>query len=386
MVQSLAKRAATKGITGDWAGRAAQIVDARIYPALDRQIALIRQLRPTAAKEAGVWRLPDGDALYAAALHQATTTDLSPEQVHQMGLDQVAEISGRIDAILKGEGLTQGTVGERMTRLNDDPAQLYPNTDEGRQALLAHLNAIVKEMYPLLPQAFATLPNAPLEIRRVPVEIQAGAAAGYYNHGAIDGSRPAIYFINLKDTHDRPKFNLPAVTHHEGVPGHHLQISITQESKDIPMLRKIGGFSAYIEGWALYAEGLSDELHTYHTPLERAGYLQSFLFRASRLVVDTGIHSKHWDENKATDYLVASTGIARPRCRAEIERYSATPGQACSYKVGHAVWMRARAKAQAALGAKFDLRRFHEVLRAGAMPLTLLERLIEEQTQAALRA
>jgi uncharacterized protein (DUF885 family) len=197
--------------------------------------------------------------------------------------------------------------------------------------------------------------------------------------------RPAIYFINLKDVGDWPKYSLPALTYHEGVPGHHLQISLAQESKDIPTLRKIGGFSAYSEGWALYAEQLSDELGGYEG-IERAGYLQSFLFRATRLVVDTGLHSKGWSREKATDYMVATTGFARPRVQREVERYCTQIGQACSYKVGHMAWTRARAEAQKALGAKFDLKQFHEVLKDGAMPLAILEQRIKARTAAAKRA
>ena len=240
-------------------------------------------------------------------------------------------------------------------------------------------------MYARLPRDFATLPKAALEIRRVPVEIQDGASNGYYKSAALDGSRPAIYFINLKDVGDWPKYSLPSLTYHEGVPGHHLQISLAQESKDIPTLRKLGGFSAYSEGWALYAEQLSDELGAYQG-IERAGYLQSFLFRAARLVVDTGLHSKRWSREKAIDYMIATTGFARPRVQREVERYCTQMGQACSYKVGHMAWTRARAEAQASLGAKFDLKQFHEVLKDGAMPLTLLQQRIRERTAAQRRA
>lgn len=381
MVQSLVTRAKAASIAGDWQRRAAAIVSGKVYPALDRQIALIKQLRPTTKPGDGAWRLPQGDAIYAAALRQATTTDMPPEQVHQMGLDQVADISAQLDKILQAQGYTKGSVGARLAQLNVAPDQLYPNTDEGRAALIASLNAGVKDMYTRLPRAFATLPGQPLEIRRVPPEIQDGASNGYYNRAALDGSRPAIYFINLKDVGDWPKYSLPALTYHEGVPGHHLQISIAQESKDIPTLRKLGFFSAYSEGWALYAEQLANELDAYNTPLERAGYLQSFLFRAARLVVDTGIHTKRWSREQATDYMVQTTGFARPRSQREVERYCTQMGQACSYKVGHMAWIRAREEAQKTLGPKFDIKQFHEVLKEGAMPLTILEQRIRERTK-----
>ena len=299
-----------------------------------------------------------------------------------MGLAQVAEITAELDKILRGEGMTTGSVGERLTALNHDPKQLYANTPEGRAELIASLNAGVKAMYARLPQAFSHIPTASLEIRAVPVEIQDGASNGYYKRASLDGSRPAIYFINLKDVGDWPKYSLPSLTFHEGVPGHHLQISIAQESADIPTLRKIGFFGAYSEGWALYAEQLANELHAYANPLERAGYLQSFLFRAARLVVDTGIHTQKWSREKATAYLVATTGFAQPRSQREVERYCTQAGQACSYKVGHMAWTRARANAQKILGAKFDLKRFHEVLKDGAMPLTVMEGVVERRAKA----
>ncbi|MES2055324.1 MAG: DUF885 family protein [Pseudomonadota bacterium] len=379
IVQSLAKRAAAKGIAGDWQGQAAKIVESKIYPALYRQIALIERLKSGTKAGDGIWRVPNGEAIYAMALNQATTTMMSPDEVHRIGLAQVAEISAQLDTILRSQGYTSGTVGERLAKLNVAPDQLYANTDAGRAELIAGLNEGVKAMYDRLPQVFATVPTQPLEIRAVPVEIQDGASNGYYNRASLDGTRPAIYFVNLKDVGDWPKYTLPSLTYHEGVPGHHLQISLAQESKDIPTLRKTGFFSAYSEGWALYAEQLADELKAYRSPLERAGYLQSFLFRATRLVVDTGIHAKRWSREQATDYMVATTGFARPRTQREVERYCTQAGQACSYKVGHMAWTRAREKAQAALGDKFDLKQFHEILKEGAMPLSILERRIDQR-------
>ncbi|RYM07675.1 DUF885 domain-containing protein [Sphingobium cupriresistens] len=358
MVQSLVKRAAAKGIVGDWQAQAAAVVEKSIYPALDEQIAAIESLKGETAAGDGVWRTPRGDEIYAAALKSATTTDLSADQIHAMGLEQVADISAQLDAILKGAGYAKGMIGERLAALNAEPSQLYADSAEGRLALLAQLNRDVDAMKAKLPNAFATIPDTALEIRAVPVEIQDGASNGYYNRAALDGSRPAIYFINLKDVGDWPKYGLPALTYHEGVPGHHLQISTAQTASDIPMLRKTAFMSAYSEGWALYAEQLADELGGYATPLDRAGYLQSFLFRAARLVVDTGIHAKKWSREQATDYMVEKTGFARPRCQREVERYCTQPGQATSYKVGHGVWTKARADAQAAQGKAFDLKQF----------------------------
>jgi uncharacterized protein (DUF885 family) len=383
LVTSLADRAKAKNIPGDWAARATRIVESEVYPALDRQVAMLNQLKPATRPGDGATRLPDGEALYAAALAEATTTSMTPDEVHKLGLDQVAEYTGKLDGLLKAAGFTKGSVGERLAALNADPAQLYPDSDAGREALLASLNANVKAMMGRLPKAFATIPNQPLEIRRVPIDIQDGAPNGYYNSASLDGSRPAIYWINLKSTHDWPKYSLPSLTYHEGVPGHHLQISLTQKSKDIPMLRKISFYNSYIEGWALYAEQLSDEIGGYDG-IERAGYLQSFLFRATRLVVDTGLNSKGWSREKAVDYMTATTGFPKPRVQREVERYCASIGQACSYKIGHLAWLRARERAKAILGDKFDIKQFHEVLKDGAMPLTILERRVEARARERL--
>ncbi|MEO8175154.1 MAG: DUF885 family protein [Sphingomicrobium sp.] len=385
MADSVARRALAKGIRGDWRARAAKIIADEVYPALDRQIAAVTALKPGTAAGDGVWRVPDGGEIYAAALAEATTTNYTPEDVHQIGLQQVTEISAELDTILRAAGYISGSVGDRLTALNKSPDQLYPSTDAGRAELIASLNRGVKAMYAKLPQAFATLPKQPLEIRRVPPEIQNGASNGYYRQATLDGSRPAIYFINLKSTADWPKYSLPSLTYHEGVPGHHLQLSIAQLSGELPMLRRIAFYSAYGEGWALYSEQLADELGGYQG-IERTGYLQSFLFRAERLVVDTGLNAKRWSREQAIDHMVKATGFPHPRVQREIERYCASPGQACSYKIGHIAWTKQRAKAQAALGAKFDLRDFHEILHDGAMPLTILERRVDERIKARLAA
>ena len=384
LVQSLARRTAEKKIAGDWAARAAKIVGGSVYPALDRQVAALRALLPTTAPGDGATRLPNGAELHAAALAQATTTTMTPDEVHRLGLAQVAEYSALLDGVLREAGYTQGSAGERLLALGSSAEQVFPNTDAGREQLLASLNTAYRAMQARLPRAFATVPTQPLEIRRVPPEIQDGAPNGYYNPASMDGSRPAIYWINLKNTADRPKFGLNSLTYHEGVPGHHLQISLTQESEDIPMLRKVSFYNAYVEGWALYSEQLADEIGGYQG-IEKAGYLQSFLFRAARLVVDTGLNSKGWSRSQAVDYMVQTTGITRTRLEREVNRYCVSIGQACSYKIGHLAWTRARAEAEKTLGAKFDIRQFHEVLKEGAMPLSILQERIKARTEAALR-
>ncbi|MEW9854560.1 DUF885 domain-containing protein [Novosphingobium sp. M1R2S20] len=380
MVRSLTGKLNAAGLPAAYVPQAERIVAEQVFPALDRQRALLAQLRARAVHDAGVWRLPDGEAYYRAAAEAATTAALSGEEIHRLGLEQVAEISERIDVILKAQGMTQGTVGARLVALNERPDQLFPNTDEGREALLATLNRQIEKMHARLPEQFATLPEAPVEVRRVPPAIQAGAPGGYYQNASLDGSRPGIYYINLRDTFDRPKFGLATLTHHEAVPGHHLQVMTALESDDIPLLRRRTGFSGYTEGWALYAEQLADEMGMYEgDPLGQVGYLQSLLFRATRLVVDSGMHHKRWSREKATDYFIATTGIARGRSQNEIDRYTAWPGQACSYKIGHTVWVRLRDAVRSKQGERFDPRAFHAVLLDGPMPLTVLERVVTER-------
>lgn len=381
LVTSLVKKAKAANLPGDWETRAEKIVQAEVFPALDRQIAAMEALKAKARPDTGAWALPDGEAYYADAVKSSTTTDYTPEQVHQMGLEQVAEITAQIDTILRSQGLTQGSVGARLAALNTDPKQLYPNTDEGRAQILADLNRQIADIYKDLPKAFRTMPKAPVEVRRVPVFIQDGASNGYYQSPALDGSRPGAFYINLKNTADWPRYNLPTLTYHEAAPGHHMQIAIAQESKAIPILRRTGfGNSAFSEGWGLYAEQVADEMGVYaNDPLGRAGYLQSMLFRAARLVVDTGIHAKRWSRAQATQYMVDTIGNTPARSLREVERYFVSPGQANSYKVGHTVWVKVREDARKALGAKFQIADFHDAaLLYGNMPMTVLQRHIAD--------
>ena len=381
LVASIVRKAKAANLSGDWEGRATKIVEGDVFPALDRQIAAMTALRAKAQPNAAAWSLPNGEAYYADAVKTSTTTDYTPEQVHQLGRDQVAEISGRLDVILKKQGLSQGTVGERLVALNNRPDQVFANTDEGRAEILKLLNDHIVEVYKLLPNAFRTLPKAKVEVRRVPVFIQDGAANGYYNSAALDGSRPAAFNINLKETSDWPRYNLWTLAHHETIPGHHLQIALSQESTQMPIIRRTGGgYSAFVEGWALYAEQLAQELGANDfDPLGEAGYLQSLMFRAARLVTDTGIHAKRWTREQATQYMVDTIGNTKSRAQREVERYFAGPGQANSYKVGHTVWVKVRDEAKTKLGPKFDLKTYHDaVLLSGAMPLTVLQRHVSE--------
>lgn len=385
LVRSLVERAAAKGITGEWQRRASELMVSKVHPALDRQMALLDQLKRTTRPGDGAWRLPEGEAIYAMALQQATTTTLSPEEVHRTGLDQVAELTARLDSILREAGYTTGPVGARLASLNAAPEQRFPNTDAGRADLIAGLNAGLAKMTALLPKAFDQVPAEKLEVRRVPPEIQDGAPNGYYFPAAVDGSRPAIYWINLKDTADWPRYQQPSLTYHEGVPGHHLQGGYARLGGDLPPLLQNYFISAYGEGWALYAEQLADELGGY-AGIERAGYLQSFLFRAARLVVDTGINHKRWSREQATRYLVETTGFTPGRSQREVERYCTMIGQACSYKVGHNKWLELRERARAKLGERFTLGWFHAVLKEGSMPLAMLERRVDERIAERLAA
>jgi uncharacterized protein (DUF885 family) len=379
LTTSLAGRAKAAGVAGDWAARAAAIVRDKVYPALARQIAAVEALKATASHDAGVWKLPNGDAFYADALAFQTTVDRSPADTHELGLAQVAELNARIDLLLKAQGLTTGSVGERLTALSKRPDQLWPNTDAGRADLIKSLNEQTEAIRAKMPLAFRTLPPTPVEIVRVPPEIQDGAPNGYATPPTLDGSRPGRFYINLKDTAEWPKFTLPTLTYHEALPGHQWEGAISMMSTDTPMLRRVGlGFAAYGEGWALYAEQLADELGSYDgDPLGKIGFLQSLQFRAVRIVVDTGMHARRWSREKATDYMVEMTGMPRTRVQREIDRYCIWPGQACSYKIGHTEWVRVREAAKARAGATFDIKAFHDVLRNGAMPLVVLDQVVK---------
>ncbi len=376
IVKSLVRRTAEQKIAGDWAGEAARLYQGSVLPALKRQIALLESVRGKAVHDAGCWRLKDGADYYAVSLKNYTTSTLTPDDIHQLGLDLVKSISAEADKLFKSIGMKKGTVGERMKALGQD---IYPNTDAAKDQLIKDLNDKVAFIQKQLPAYFGALPKAPLQIRRVPKAIEAGAPAGYYNSPSLDGKRPGIYWINLRDTKEQPKFYLSTLTAHEGIPGHHLQGSLSNEAT-LPLIRKTVWFSGYGEGWALYAEQLAVEMGIYKTdPRGHLGMLHDALFRAVRLVVDTGMHHKKWSREEAVKYMVDTMGDEESGSITEIERYVVWPGQACSYMIGKITWLRARAKAQKALGKKFDIRQFHDAgLLSGAMPLTVLERVVDE--------
>jgi uncharacterized protein (DUF885 family) len=384
IVASLVRRTAEKKIAGNWAADATKIVSEKFYPALDRQIALFESLKGKAVHDAGVWRLPDGEAYYAASLANQTTTNMSPADVHKLGLDVVAQCTAEIDAIMKANGLTKGSVGQRLRAMYDDQKFRYPNTDEGKEKLISDLNEKLAVVTKRLPDYFATLPKAPVVIKRVPKYIESGAPGGYYQNATLDGKRPGTYYINLRDTAEVPSWTLPTLTYHEGIPGHHFQISIAQET-DLPLIRRIGGYNAYVEGWALYAEELAVEMGLYASdPWGHIGQLHDAMFRGARLVVDSGMHAMRWSREKAVAYYVDTLGDPESGVISEIERYCVWPGQACGYMVGKRTIIALRERAKAALGAKFNLKAFHDVvLKSGALPLDTLGKVVDSYIAAA---
>jgi uncharacterized protein (DUF885 family) len=356
-------------------------VGSRIYPAYARMSAALEALEPAAATQgAGIARLPDGAAYYALELRQNTTTDYTPEQVHALGLSEVARITREMDQLLTAEGLTGGSVGERMADLSRDPRFLLPNDDAGRRQALERYQQILDAVAARMPEYFRTLPGKRLTVERVPASQEKGSSGAYYQQAAMDGSRPGIFFANLRDMSEVPTWSMKTLAYHEGIPGHHLQISTALGLKDLPLIRQQTLYTAYAEGWALYAEQLAAEIGMYQDdPWGNLGRLQAELLRAARLVVDTGIHAQGWTREQAIAYMVATTGKAEAELASEVERYMAMPGQACAYKVGELKILELRAKAQAALGPKFNLKDFHTViLENGGVPLTLLEQLVDE--------
>ncbi len=385
LVTSIAKRAKEKGLPDSYAADAAKIYDAKIGPALDRQIAETKALRATAVHDAGLWRLKDGEAFYAAAMHFSTTTGKSAEEIHRLGLDQAKDLLSRVDALLKAQGYTKGTVGERMTALYKDPKYLYPNTDAGKADAIAYCNQRLDEIRPKLPTAFHRVPNYKFEVRRVPPQTEPGAASAFSQAPSLDGTRPGIVYFNLHDSAEWPKFALSTTVFHEGLPGHQLEGGLALENKSLPLIRKGGFLSGYGEGWALYAEQLADEIGMYDDdPLGRIGYLKFQLFRANRCVVDTGIHHMKWSREQGIQYFVDQEGEAPGFATREVERYCTSAGQACSYKLGHTVWVNARARAKDALGSRYDIKDFHDAgLGCGRVPLDVLDAVIDRYIASA---
>ncbi|WP_298320893.1 DUF885 family protein [uncultured Aquimarina sp.] len=361
--------------------RVEEEIETTVFGAYKKLITYFEQLKGKATTDDGVWKLPEGEAYYRYQLKQRTTTDLDPEEVHQIGLSEVARIKSEMQEILSAEGYIDSTktLGAIIQELNKEERFLFPNNDEGRQMVLDEYDRILSEISAGLDDAFDIRPKAGLEVKRVPEFKEEGSAGAYYNRPAMDGSRGGVFYANLRNVHESVKFGMKTLAYHEGVPGHHFQIAIQSELEGVPIFRTIGLFTSYIEGWALYSEQLAWELGFYkNDPFGNLGRLQAEMFRAVRLVVDTGIHHKKWTREQAINYMVQNTGMTTTEVTTEIERYIVWPGQACAYKIGMLKILELREKAKKKLGDRFDLRDFHNaVLKNGAVPLDILEEIID---------
>ncbi|MEP6603767.1 MAG: DUF885 family protein [Spartobacteria bacterium] len=354
-----------------------------VYPSYRKLIDYFNGVLPKATTDDGVWKLPDGDAFYAYALHTNTTTTLQPNEVHDLGLSEVARIEAEMRTILDANGFTGQPVGEAMDKLAKDPRFLYPNDDKGRADALGEFKRLIDNAMAHCGDLFVTFPKAKIDIRRVEPFKEATAPGAYYQPGAMDGTRPGVFFANLRDMNEVPKWSMPTLAYHEGVPGHHWQLSIAQELTGVPQFRKVLPFTAYGEGWALYCEWLAKQARWYENdPFGDLGRLRDELFRAVRLVVDTGIHAEHWTREQAIAYMREKTGLGEKEVKSEIERYIVMPGQACAYKIGMLKIQELRARAQQELGDKFDQREFHDtLLKNGGLPLEILEQQVNEYMQ-----
>jgi uncharacterized protein (DUF885 family) len=377
LVESLERRTREKNIPGNWAERARAITRNDVAPALERQIAELRAQRAVATEQPGMWARPGGDGYYRWALKASTTTTMTPDEVHQMGLSELRELQSRMDPILRGLGYTSGSVGERMQALGKDPRYKFSDGDKGRAEIMAYIQERVRIIRTKLPQMFNTLVKGNLEVRRLPPEEEPGAPGAYGGAGSIDGTIPGKFWINLHTTSLHNKFDLPDLTHHEAIPGHVWQ---GEYANKLPLIRTLLSFGAYSEGWALYAQQLADEFGVYDDfPAGRLGYLQGIAFRACRLVVDTGLHAKRWSREQAVVFFVNEIGSKAEEVRSEVDRYCSWPGQACGYKVGHSEINRQREKAKAALGPKFDIKAFNDaVLIGGNVPMDVLAKNVDE--------
>jgi uncharacterized protein (DUF885 family) len=379
LVTSIARR--TKDMPGDYAARATAIAKDKVAPALARQTAEMERHRAQANADAGVWKLPQGEAYYAWALRAGTTTRLSPDEVHRMGLDQMADLQSRMDVILKTLGYADGPVGARLAALGKDPRFTFPDDDNGRAQIIALLRDRIDHIKTQMPRAFNTLVRGNVEVLRLPLAEEPGAAGAYGGAGSIDGKVPARLWINLLTPHRWTTYSLPDLAYHEAIPGHGWQgqYVFTQ-----PLARTLLRFNAYNEGWGLYAEQLADELGVYDAhPIERLGYLQSLAFRAGRLVVDTGIHAKRWTRAQAIQWLAQANGSSLDEVTGEIDRYCAWPGQACGYKVGHTIINRERDRVKAALGPRYDFKAFNDaVVLGGNVPMTVLAHVLDRHIAA----
>ncbi|MNQ58248.1 hypothetical protein D3C85_724390 [compost metagenome] len=338
----------------------------------DTVLTALAEVQPLADSDAGVWRLPNGEAYYNARLQLSTTTDLTADQIHQIGLDEVARIQREMEVIKAKVGFS-GSLQDFFVFLKTDPRFQYPNTSEGKEQYLTDARGFIAQVMAVAPQWFSTLPKAALEVRAVEPFREATASIAFYNSPAPDGSRPGIYYVNLSDMTQVLKPQIEGISYHEGAPGHHFQIAYAQEIEGLPRFRRFGGYGAYAEGWGLYAEQLGKEMGFYQDPYSDFGRLSTELWRAVRLVTDTGLHAKRWSREQAMDYFRQNSLLSERDIGKEVERYITNPGQATSYKIGELKIEELRHKAEATLGDRFDIKDFHAVvLGSGSVPLDVL--------------
>ncbi|MBT0670748.1 DUF885 domain-containing protein [Novosphingobium profundi] len=371
------------GIAGPGTGPRAEALFRKVVaPALARQIEALEKVRAQAVSTPGVWRLPEGEAYYASAVEANTTSKIDPHELHRLGLEQCAELTARIDVLLRAQGLDRGSLGARLKALDADPRLRVSDDDAGRERLLDLARGYIAEVTARLGQAFGQATVDPIVVRRIPPAVEGGAPGAFYTEGAK--GEPGIYSLNLQHPGEQSLWRLPTLTHHEAVPGHHFQYSVLAHAPALPMFRRIVRFSAYTEGYALYAQQVAAELGVFEgDPFGRIGELQSQLFRSARIVVDTGLHAKRWTREQAVRWMVENAGEPPLATEREVIRYAVYPGQACSFKIGATRIVAAREAARAAMGTRFDVRAFHDlILTSGPMPMAVLEKAVAQWARA----
>ncbi len=373
LVESIERRTKEKGIAGDWSARARAIVTREVVPALERQLAELTLQRGMANNHPGIWARPNGEEYYRWAVKASTTTNMSPDEIHQLGIDTLRTLHAQMDPILRSIGYTKGSVGARMQALSKDPRYRFADNDKGRADVMAFIQERLAMIRAKMPQAFNTQVRGNVEVRRLPPEEEPGAPGAYGGAGSIDGTIPGKFWINLKPGFEHTRYDLPSLTHHEAIPGHVWQ---GEYANKLPLIRTLLSFNAYSEGWALYAEQLADEFGVYEGfEVGRLGYLNSIAFRAARLVVDTGLHHKRWTREQARQFFLEAVGDPNA---SEVDRYASWPAQALGYEVGHQEINRQREKARSALGPRFDIKAFNDaVVLGGNVPMDVLARNVD---------
>lgn len=373
---------ATPEVKANLIAEAREVFSGPFLHGYQKLIATLDEIEPQSKGNFGAWHLPDGAAYYADRLKVSTTTELTADQIHTLGLKQVAAIRAEMETIKREVGF-KGTLEQFFDQIRTDPKFKYPNTEAGREQYLSDARAVIASVMAGAPSFFRVLPKAPLEVRAVEKWREATASTAFYNSPSADGQRPGIYYVNLVDMNQTQKVQVAAIAAHEGAPGHHFQIARQQELPGLPKFRKFGGYGAYAEGWGLYSERLANEMGVYKDPYSRFGMLSLQVWRAIRLVLDTGIHSKRWSREQAVAYFHGNSSVSDSDISREVDRYFNWPGQATSYMVGQLKIAELRKRAEAKLGSRFDIRDFHEaVLSQGALPLDVLEEQVDSYIAA----